>query len=274
MADWGFVEGAQRADTYGEATASSAGTAITSPGASLNSKAGYTELVASTPFEAAGIVVSGSMTGSAVTSALFDIAIGAAGSEQVIVPNVHVFRGSGANTVAMPTFIPISIPAGSRISARYQHSANGSALQLSVVLLGATVNYPILGGQVVTYGADLTASKGVQVDPGGVAHTKGSYAEVTSATSIKSRWLALSAMPDSASFQSTWLLDLAIGAAGSEQIILADVHLYGMVTVGLQHMRMFLPIEIPAGVRVAARAQCLGTTAGSRNLSVLVHAIG
>jgi hypothetical protein len=274
MADWGFVEGVQRMDTYGEAAGSSAGTAITSPGASLNSKGAYTELASSTPFEAAGLIITGSFSASGAVSILVDIAIGAAGSEQVIIPNMHVFRAGSANTAITPAFFPIAIPAGSRISARFQHNSNNApALHLSVVLLGATVNYPILGGQVATYGADTSTSKGAVVDPGGSANTKGSYTEITSATSIKSNWLVLSAIPDSAILTSTWLLDLAVGAVGSEQVILPDLHLFGSAGIGLEQMRFFLPIALPSGVRLAARAQCSSTAAG-RNLAVTVHAIG
>lgn len=273
MADWGFIDGAQRCDTHGEVTASSAGTTITSPGASLNSKAGYTELVASAPFEVVGLVISGSLTSSTTVHALIDIAVGAAGSEQVVIANIHQFRAGSANTAITPFFVPVLIPAGTRISARYQHSANAATIQLSVVLLGATANYPILGGQVAAYGLDTSTSKGAIVDPGAVANTKGSYTEITSATSIKSSWLVLTVQPDTAVLTSSWLLDLAIGAAASEQIILQDLHIYGSAAIGVQQMRFFLPIALPSGVRIAARSQCASTAAG-RNLTVSVHAIG
>lgn len=272
MADWGFTEGAQRLDTYGETASTSAGTTIAAPG-SANTKGAYTQLAASTAFDAVGIVISGSITGSAALSALLDIAIGPAGSETVIVPDISMFRGASLNCAFPPVFIPIAIPAGSRIAARVQSTATSVSLSLSAAVIAATAGYPILAQKAAAYGVNAATSKGAIVDPGATANTKGAYSELIAATTMRSQWMVVTAVPDTAPLATNWLLDIAVGDAGSEQLVIQDIHIGALANIGASQHRFFIPLALPAGVRVSARLACASTAAG-RNLQVSIIALG
>lgn len=272
MADWGVFDGAQRVDAYGAATGTSEGTTITVPG-STNTKGSYTQLTSSTSADAVGLVVSGRISGSAALSVLIDIAVGGSGSEQVIIADMVGVRLPSANSGWAPFFIPISIPAGTRISARYQTTSTSSTLTMSVQAVAATTNYGMVYPRVASYGGNTSTSKGVVVDPGTSANTKGSYVEITSATSFKSSNCVIIPISETAALEASWLFDIAIGGSGSEQVIASNIQMFGNSTAGTTTHRLSFPLVIPAGVRVAVRAQCSSTASG-RTFQVTMHLSG
>jgi hypothetical protein len=246
--------------------------ALTAPG-STNTKSAWTQLSASAPFDVAGLWVTVS-AGGANGSALFDIGIGGAGSEQVIVPNVPVRRNGGANFGSGPIVLPVAIPAGTRIAARYQSSATTNTLVVGALLVAAAWNTAQGGNRVAAYGAVTATGVGTVVDPGGSANTKGAWVEVASATDFDSSWLLLSVLPSGTLLSAqSWQVDVAVGASGSEQVVIPDVYIYGSSTVDNQ-VRLALPFSIPAGSRIAVRAQCSSTTTPGREREVVVHLIG
>lgn len=120
-------------DTYGFNSATILGTAV-DPGGTANTKGAYSQIVSSTVADIAGIFVVFDQQNNAsgttgATYSLIDIAVGASGSEVVIVPNLvlSVFL-SGAPELfgGFLPYIPIQIPAASRISVRSQSSTNVS----------------------------------------------------------------------------------------------------------------------------------------------------
>jgi hypothetical protein len=75
--------------------------------------------------------------GSATSTAAYlcDVAVGDAGVEQIIIPNANARGNSlGAGSFGGSVFLPISIPAGTRISGRSQGSASSV---IPIVLYGA-----------------------------------------------------------------------------------------------------------------------------------------
>lgn len=275
MSDWGWVEGVQRGADAGADTASSLGTTITAPG-SNNTKGSYSQLIATAPFDVGGMLVSGYFShASGTVHGLADIAIGAAASEQVLLPNLLFHRTSSSGKPTPPVLFPCSIPAGSRIAARYQASSgSGSILQLAATLLPAGGAYPIRSGVCTVHGAVTATSKGTQVDPGGSANTKGAYAQLVASTVRHSRWAVLTVSEDAAAAGlASWMLDLAIGAAASEQIVVPNILFTGyqdnQAALGVH--RVFIPLALPAGSRVAVRAQSTNTASTFRELSVTLH---
>ena len=117
-----------RATAYGLTTASTTMVDVDA-GASADTKGAFTEIVASTTNPIHSLIV-GVCPGSDVTTAalcyfMLDIAVGAA-TETVVIPNISLFRET-ASDQPKPTHhgpYPVSIPAGSRISARAQCSVN------------------------------------------------------------------------------------------------------------------------------------------------------
>ena len=132
-----------RYSALGAVTASTTGTVIT-PGTSAEGS--WTQIIASTTEDYAGILPSGlfnvDTTMTANVNVAVDIAVGAAGQERVIGENVliHMPAGQGATSnderavsFAIPTLL--GIPTGSRLAARA--SANGTPdSAYSIILLG------------------------------------------------------------------------------------------------------------------------------------------
>ena len=110
------------------------------------------------------------------------------------------------------------------------------------------------GGSVAELGANVGASTGVQLTTGSPAHTKGSWAEVTSSSPFTCSGFILTI-----NFAlATYLVDVGIGAAGSEQVLVENIHYSGQTLVP---MSMYFPVRIPAGSRIAVRSQ--GSATGS-----------
>src|SRR3990172_1948519 len=77
----------QRADRI-PTTTSSAGVTLTGHATPLSETRAWTELIASVAADAVGILITLGATAAGNTSALVDIAIGAAGSEQLLISNL------------------------------------------------------------------------------------------------------------------------------------------------------------------------------------------
>jgi hypothetical protein len=110
-------------------------------------------------------------------------------------------------------------------------------------------------------GFQSATTKGTTVTCAGSANTKGSYAQVTASTSYD--YIGLGFALDSQALTSgngaVWLMDIAIGAAASEKIILPDwaFAVYNQTSYLLPATchPPFLPMKIPAGTRLSARCQ-------------------
>jgi hypothetical protein len=130
-------DGCVGATALGFTAASTAGTLIT-PSATANTMgAVFTPLIATTARDYSGIFAMVAGISNNRQSWLIDFAIGGSGSEQVIIPQRRFYYGDVTNSISglsgmfLVPFIPIKIPAGSRLSARCQSSiASGQALPI------------------------------------------------------------------------------------------------------------------------------------------------
>ncbi len=270
MPDFSLLGGGNRIEEGGSDTSNSTGTTITAAG-SAHTKGAYAQLIASTGFVGSHLAIlaqseSGSFHG------LFDIAVGAAASEQDVISNLHL---CAKGTEAQFLIVPLTIAAGSRISARCQASSANEELEMQVMLFGNTLANTASLSRVTTYGANTADSGGVQVDPGAVANTKGSYSEITSSTTDPIRALVV-AIGNQNNFNQTnahALLDIAVGAATSEQVIISNM-LYSTSTTSDRFHPIFagpFPVNIPIGTRIAARSQSSNTDATDRLIDVIVY---
>lgn len=272
MGDWG-LGGGQRYEDFGLSTSTTLDTQITSGAA--NTKGSWTELIASTAFNATGIVVQ--ISHGAAVNYLIDIGIGAGGSEVVLIPDIAVTPNTTGPSGHMRLLFPIALPAGTRIATRCQASTGSSLIRVSGYLLGGGFALPAPLGRVTAYGISTSTSRGTNVDPGGTAHTKGSYAELvaSSANPIKALALTVGYVLQTSTNTGRWFLDLAIGAAGSEQVIIPN--LYFIVHPEIDGFAsMFagpFPIEIAAGTRLAARVQSQLIATAERDLDLAVYGI-
>lgn len=120
------------------------------------------------------------------------------------------------------------------------------------------------GNRVESVGQDLSISG--YLDIGADRGTKGSWTQIVDATPYPTSGVALhlgrSTFNTSASGDATrYLVDLAIGPPGSEQPVISDL-LYLAPRVNRVADCLVLPLALPAGARVAGRAQFDGSLPG------------
>lgn len=275
MADWPLQDG-QGTETAGVVAAASTGVVVASS-ASINTKGTWVELTAATARHGIGILVNLRRGHTAVADFLVDIGIGAAAAEIVIVPNLKADSGTNTLTRSAPLWIPIGIPAGTRISARCQSTISAAASRVQVtVVYGSMLTAPPLT-RVTDYGTNTADSGAVSVDPGGSINTKGSWTQITASTTSPMRNLivGIGNVANSTRTAYDWLLDIGIGGSGSEIVILGDQHLEAHTSDDLMGPTFIgpIPCSIPAGTRLAARSQCSGADATDRLCDVTIYGI-
>ena len=279
MADWQLASGF-RAESFGSNTGgtSDSGTAIT--GGAANTKGVYSQLMASTTFDAAAIMLDVN-TNFGDTNYLLDIAVGAAASEQIIFPNLALAFNVG---MAESILIPIAIPAGSRLSARCQDNFGSSVVRLSGQLFSTSFLNQAPYHTVTQYGAVLTTSAGTIADAGAVANTKGVWAQLTASTTQAHSGLIVASVksPQSTVVTADYsqLADIGVGAAASEQILIPDLRSLASRAPSSTFKGALQPsiwcfpqCDIPAGVRLAVRQLSTSTNAADRANSYVVYGL-
>lgn len=257
-----WIGGVGRISTIGQVSGSSLGTTITA--GTGNAKGNFAQLTASTPHDAHAIIVSG-RTNLNGQSALVDIAMGGAGSERIFIEDLLI---QGPRAV-MSYFLPIYVPGGVRLAARAQSSTNSGTQFVSIMLLQNQFGSMPPLTRARTYGANAADSGGTSVDPGGTGNTKGSYVQITGSTAWEHKGIIIGQNQDknTGTSQADWLVDVAIGGAGSEQIIIPDLWINQAQTglaASTPSVTPFIPYTIPAGSRIAIRAQCTISDATDR----------
>lgn len=291
MADWPLASGF-RAEGFGTATGTPGGTNVVG-NATAHTKGSWVQLDAATAFDAIALQLFINVQFQD-TLYLVDVGVGGAGSEQVILSNLLIAQSVGVQTGVL---LPINIPAGSRIAVRSQDNFGSSGLWVSGMVLagGFASNSPF--NTITTYGASTATSKGTVADAGATANTKGAWAQITASTTtaIKSLMVAATRATQGTSVAADYaqLMDIGIGASGSEQVLIPNFRFVvstmtgGVVTPytagsatlsGLSSLFPGIippiPCDIPAGVRLAVRQQSSSTNASDRTSAYAIYGLG
>lgn len=242
--------------------------------ASTHTKGTYTELITSTAYDADGIMVS-LQANNVVAGALMDFAIGAAGSEQIVMANVIIGQTARLTTYV---FIPISLPAGSRVAARCQSTNSSQAFAVATHLYRAGLWGPPPGGTIVTLGADTSDSGGQVIDPGATVDTYGSWAQLSASTSqdIAAVYLMLANRQNTAPAAESvnFYLQLGIGAAASEVVVWGPIRFSSSSSGSYGPLpAVWFPVSIPAGSRLVARARAGTNDATDRLFDLVVYGL-
>jgi hypothetical protein len=283
LIDAGDCPGFTGATTYGAFTvANTDGTAF-DPGPTIDTKGAWTTLAASS-IEAQVLVLSLGTSANVVPSNTIwalDIAIGPAASEVVIVSDLRIGIGNTSRTLNSRSFtIPVFIPSGSRVSVRASCSINNATDRvLTAVLLLAGGNsatcWPQNGTGVdtVTYPVGPTAA-GITVTTDVNPDTKGLFSEIIASTGFASNKVRFQVIRAEVGANiAPYFVDFAIGAPGSETVIFPNALVDARNTPGSEDTAYSfwdVPVLIPAGTRISARAQFSGGTASARTVQVCV----
>lgn len=274
MSDWPLATGGRFVETTTVTAGDSKAVTVTAH-ASLHTKGSWVELIAATSHNTTNItIIIQSYLVVGVDDYLIDIAVGASSSEQVIIENLGISFSASINRNGRQFSIPITVPSGSRISCRCQASISSGVVGVVILLQSATyTTIPI--NKIVTYGADTSDTGGVEIDPGGSANTKGSWVELTAATGLPLKWLAIYIGNKENSVRTSMygLIDIGVGAAASEQVIISNIPIAAHLTGDLVGPQFIPPImlDIPEGARIAVRAQVDITDVTDRLFDIVIY---
>lgn len=267
---WAFGQEWCNNQSIGMSTAAATMTALTVSTTSANTKNTYTQLIASTAGDINVIDLSITNSGNpAINSGIYtDIAIGAAASEVVILNNLLIGTSTvGSGSHMSRWCIPVNIPNASRVSARFAASTttntstgNGSAVGIQGYDTGFSGQAGFAGmdavGQTNGVGTTLTSTT--------TALIKSAYYQVTASTTRDYAGFILGFDQSTTSMQ--YLVDVALGAAGSEKIIVNN-HNYIEFTNQRSPISSLIMVPIPFGTRVSARVEA-SVANGKANLTV------
>lgn len=234
-----------------------------------HTKGNWVTVVASTAYDVGGLLVQCIMPASVANSSLclFDIGIGAAASEVVICPNIYVFGPGGVTHV----FIPINVPAGTRIAARVQSTITSAATWVNVTGIRGGFWGPQGGGLIHSFGENLAASTGTVLNAGAAANTYPALpmTELVAATTkdIVAIMPVVSYNPATTVADANFEYEIGVGASSSEVAVLRQgfrVELEGSSGSNCQHPQFWFPCSIPAGSRISARVRSSVTGAATR----------
>jgi hypothetical protein len=264
MGHWPTGEG--RALGTAPASATTAGTA--------HVKGSWSQAIAAAPFEVGGVMISGRGPDSNYTQ-LVDIGVGGAAAEQVIIPNAWFYQSVNifSHTKNSP-FFPVRIPKGTRIAVRGQGAQINANVPDTLTLIpvgGLRSHQPYT--QAVAIGADTANSRGTGLTI--PASGTGTYAQLTASLSRSARMLMALVGNPSGLTDVAFTVDIGIGAAAAEQVIVPGLDITLRATGGgveqcpIQQFGPW-PLLIPAGTRLAARANFVGGT-GTQTVYILLY---
>lgn len=133
----GNAQGYAGVDCIGFVAATTAGLAVDLAGGTRFLFGSYTELIHTTTKDYAGVMLmmNGASGGGINQSWLWCLAIGASGSEVEIISNVWMNMDNGAGLAFYP-FVPLKIPAGTRLSIRQMHEGTSPSTSPTYTLYG------------------------------------------------------------------------------------------------------------------------------------------
>ena len=219
--------------------------------ATPHTKGAYAEIIASTTSECGCIefrIQNTALAGSS-TAQLIDIAVGAAGSEVVIVPDVAV-GGIGAAGNDVNIQIPIKIPSGSRIAFRNQAEIASDTCRMSQFTTYA-FDASLCPTSVDVLGTDTATSTGTEL-----TGSSGTWTEIVASTSQAYTGLCLVPSTSEATQDNATdvLLQVGVGAAGSE-VAIGGLYVNYNANEFVASRTNFVLIggNVPAGSRLSVR---------------------
>ncbi len=276
MSDFCLIGDNIELSNYGILSGSTDSIAVTA-NASANTLGSFAQIVASTGDDINGFWLTiCSDTISVNSDYLLNLAIGSASNEEIIVPNILYSLSGGSDLDFLKKlFIPIEIPAGTRISAQIQSTTGSNVARVSIMAAPPFFTSPVMGQEVISIGENTGDSGGTQVDPGGTANTKGSYVQMTASLSddIRAIMVLQGQQANTNQRNNRVHFDLAIGAGGSEEILIPDMVTRVSATEILNGMNDFVPIAIPAGTRIAIRSASSDNNSPDRLLDYVIYGL-
>lgn len=265
--------GSQRTENLGANTGTSQGTTLTASG-TANSKGSYV-LLGTTGFtwNHCSLSLEG---GSASADFLVDVAIDdGGGNKEIVLADIRMPNRPSANATPITLPLPLHVPSGSPLYARC--SASTASATMTATIAGfSTGRGGAPGLQRCLALFTPATSRGVQLDPGATANTVSSYVQLTTGVSARVlEWFAiLGTAGQTTRSTAHWLMDIATGAAGSEEVVLSVAFSVGVssTTQGPVLIGPY-PTDVLASTAWSARAQCSIISSPGRTFDLCLYGL-
>ena len=166
--------------------------------------------------------------------------------------------------MVMYSLIPLTIPAGTRVSAR--SASNGTSgtgiINVSMVFLDGGFDtscqaflYDALGGSATGVGAAVAGGNGA----------KGAYTQVIASTTRDYCGIFIT-FDYAGGVNCNFNTDIAFGSSGSEVVQIGDI--YNVLDQWVTVNTAFIPMQIPAGTRIAVRSASLNGSAENVGVTI------
>lgn len=258
----------------GQLTATSLLTTVTAS-ATVNVVGAWVQMHAATTFPVSGLMIHLGKTGLAVAATnaqvSFDIGIGPNGSETAIINDVAV----GGSLAFFAWWFPISIPVGSRIAVRLRSLVASKSTTMAMSVYGGGFGLEA-GYKAVTYGAVTTGSRGTILTSPASINTKAAWTVITAAVTSPARWIVVGLTSPNTTIATAidGLLDVGMGGAGAEAVIIPDISFGVSANEEVNHANsLTFPVNVPVGARLVARYQAT-STASTGSPSVTLTGVG
>ncbi len=227
------------------------------PSATANTKGNWAQLTASTANDACMIVVLVEDDNGGAINYSIDIGVGAGGSEKILVADLMISTNANSQPVSNFYMLPVQIPSGTRVAARTQASgASQAAINVAVYIADGAFTQLEGAAGVDTIGFTAATTSGTAVTSGNAV--KGSYAQLSASTAkdYVGLMFAMDYQGSSVIHNQSWLADIAVGAGGSENIIIPNYYMRSNTqSIFNPSTSEYFPIQIPSGTAISARLQ-------------------
>lgn len=242
------------------ASSLSVNASITFP-ASPHTASGWVEVVSATTDRVTALLVrveGSNLVSGGDSSTLVDIGVGGAGSETVLIP--YLAAGYHIEGPAREFFVPVVVPVGSRLAVRCQSARTTGTMNVSLRGMNAPGHRqpPSAYPTTLAIGVNAAASRGTVLTEPGSANTMGAWTELTASCPQHLAGLVVQVQGagHNAMHASGVMLDIGVGGAGSETVIVSNVAYYGNSNEAIYARQpVTFAVNIPAGSRIAARWQ-------------------
>jgi hypothetical protein len=249
---------------------SSKGTSVTASAKTYSGS--FTTLIASTPSDACWMEVTIWPTTNTSNRTFTQIAAGAAASEVVFINDLMATSTTAGSSSTTYSF-PVSIPAGTRLSARCNNTtADANNIQIKLYD-GAFIALEGNAG-VDSMGFVSGNPSGTDIDPGATPNTYGTWVQLTASTPRDYAGIMVCYGQNSTDNASaTFPVFVEVGIGAGPTLILPDLT-NGMNGAGLSNAFCpMIPFQIPAGTSVSVRAANGNATAGTRVIGSCLYGV-
>lgn len=259
MSDFSLIGGGSECLESGLDLSATNGTLITS-GGSANTVGAFVELLSAANNTKASNFISiiiGDNAGASQEPILLNIAIGGAGSEVIIIPNLFARSITGGNKTHYQYYFPLEIPADVRISADSQSSSASTQTRVSIYRCFGALSQQSALSVIDSIGATTASSRGTEVPRGSSINTFGVWTTITASLAQSIKGFSVCAQRANTSWSdATVIYEVGIGSAGNEEIIFSG-QIVRMATSeeGFGVVSPFIPVGIVNGTRISIREQ-------------------